>query len=445
MFVRPLIALFVLFILSYSPCTSELAEDVIEKDLYKVLGLQGSATKKEIKDAYRRLAKVHHPDKSAPKDRDMNAKVFRDVAEAYEVLSSEAGRREYDNRRSFHRSSEQYFNSFERPSDYHQRDRRRSTHQYEQHYPPQEDFDDQAFMYEQAHMEQAYMEYMHKYAESMRHFEEYLYQQERAYMEHMSDEGKEYIYEEGRASQQMAPFLVGSHMQEGDVLFPYSPILTASDGSHFALLDGACRFVVYEGDPGRFLQELYVSGGDLSRLSWGQYRELYSSPSHEELESQCFAGLDRGGTFKIFRGHPDAYNYFEPIWRTERQDDDDFDDELGNMVREFFLDLSSTGEASIRSVTLGDAQSQCIWSTLSCNEVLSIVKDAWNDVRGVLGALPVRLNYARRVLREVRQTRGRMGVVVVVLRSTLFSVAHTALTLVRTLVRWGMGHEDEDI
>lgn len=64
-----------------------------KRDYYEVLGVARSATRDEIKRAYRQLALKYHPDRN--KDPDATAK-FREIAEAYAVLSDDAKRREYD-------------------------------------------------------------------------------------------------------------------------------------------------------------------------------------------------------------------------------------------------------------------------------------------------------------------------------------------------------------
>jgi DnaJ-class molecular chaperone len=64
------------------------------KDYYKILGVNRKATEEEIKKAYRKLAKTHHPDKN-PNDKEAENK-FKEISEAYEILSRPIKRRMYD-------------------------------------------------------------------------------------------------------------------------------------------------------------------------------------------------------------------------------------------------------------------------------------------------------------------------------------------------------------
>ena len=64
------------------------------KDYYKVLGLEKSATPEQIKKAYRKLARQHHPDVN-PDDKGAEQK-FKEINEANEVLSDPEKRKKYD-------------------------------------------------------------------------------------------------------------------------------------------------------------------------------------------------------------------------------------------------------------------------------------------------------------------------------------------------------------
>ena len=73
-------------------------KDFVEKDYYKALGVAKDASGSDIKKAYRKLARELHPDKN-PGDAKAEAR-FKEVSEAYGVLSDETRRREYDEARS---------------------------------------------------------------------------------------------------------------------------------------------------------------------------------------------------------------------------------------------------------------------------------------------------------------------------------------------------------
>jgi len=69
-------------------------QDWFDKDFYKSLGVSSEASEAEIKKAYRKLAKDLHPDKN-PGNPEAEQR-FKDVSEAYSVLSDAEQRREYD-------------------------------------------------------------------------------------------------------------------------------------------------------------------------------------------------------------------------------------------------------------------------------------------------------------------------------------------------------------
>ena len=68
------------------------------KDYYQILGVKSDADSKEIKSAYRKLARKYHPDVNPEPGAEEK---FKEVAEAYEVLKDPGRRAEYDELRSY--------------------------------------------------------------------------------------------------------------------------------------------------------------------------------------------------------------------------------------------------------------------------------------------------------------------------------------------------------
>src|ERR1700730_11597973 len=65
-----------------------------EKDYYEILGVKKTASEEEIKKAYRSLAKKFHPDKNKGNKEAENR--FKEISEAYAVLSDKEKREQYD-------------------------------------------------------------------------------------------------------------------------------------------------------------------------------------------------------------------------------------------------------------------------------------------------------------------------------------------------------------
>ncbi len=66
------------------------------KDYYEILGVSKNATYEEIKDAYRKLVLKYHPDKVPPEKKKEAEEKFKEISEAYEVLSDPQKRKLYD-------------------------------------------------------------------------------------------------------------------------------------------------------------------------------------------------------------------------------------------------------------------------------------------------------------------------------------------------------------
>ena len=64
------------------------------KDYYKLLGVERSAGEDEIRKAFRKLARLYHPD--VAKNKKESEEKFKEINEAYEVLGDAEKRKKYD-------------------------------------------------------------------------------------------------------------------------------------------------------------------------------------------------------------------------------------------------------------------------------------------------------------------------------------------------------------
>ncbi|XP_056272861.1 dnaJ homolog subfamily B member 9a [Pseudoliparis swirei] len=79
---------------TFAVCIFVITELILaKKDYYDILGVPKDATERQIKKAFHKLAMKQHPDKNKSPDAEVR---FREIAEAYETLSDETKRREYD-------------------------------------------------------------------------------------------------------------------------------------------------------------------------------------------------------------------------------------------------------------------------------------------------------------------------------------------------------------
>lgn len=68
----------------------------IKKDYYEILGVSRNASQKEIEEAYRKLAVQYHPDRHPPEKKDEMREKFKEISEAYAILSDPNKRKQYD-------------------------------------------------------------------------------------------------------------------------------------------------------------------------------------------------------------------------------------------------------------------------------------------------------------------------------------------------------------
>ena len=317
------------------------------QDYYSILGIPSHADEKQIRNAYRKLAKVHHPDKHKGSDKAKHEAIFREVAQAYEVLSDPMKRQEYD--RLLH--SEQYASnpspdqtSYQRSQDY---------YAYQQSYNFNDLFEDLFDQMNRMHHDMSYSYYQ--------------------------------------------PELTGSYIPAGEVILPYSPVMTSEDRSHFALLDVSCSFIVYKGSVEDYLYSMMYNQAFSTKDISAQ--EIYRTPSASQLQGRCFAGLDLNGELKVFAGQPTQPDYY-PIWSTTNEDTNNFP----SYYKRYFVELSNSGEVSVRMLVAGSSDEVCIWSSRSCNRIVASVihsfRNFLSSMKSLLGTVSPIIQFIREKLLE---------------------------------------------
>lgn len=84
------------------------------KNYYEVLGVTHDSTNNEIKKAYYGLSKQYHPDLN----NNIESKFFRDICEAYKILTNEELRKEYDMKSKYGKDYNEYYELFDITNDF---------------------------------------------------------------------------------------------------------------------------------------------------------------------------------------------------------------------------------------------------------------------------------------------------------------------------------------
>lgn len=128
-----------------------------QQDYYEILGVKKDATKHEIHKAFRQLAKKYHPDKNKDKNaQDEFIKIFK----AYETLSDEKKRKEYDDKSNGNHGN---FNNWQQTNGMHDFDVNEFFRQYE------DQFLKHAQFFQQQHQKDHYQQHNHHHQNNHHH------------------------------------------------------------------------------------------------------------------------------------------------------------------------------------------------------------------------------------------------------------------------------------
>lgn len=78
-------------------------------NLYKILGISSSSSQSDVKSSYKKLAKIYHPDVNKTDDEN----IFKEIIEAYKILSDKELREEYDKKSRFGNNYNEYYELFD--------------------------------------------------------------------------------------------------------------------------------------------------------------------------------------------------------------------------------------------------------------------------------------------------------------------------------------------
>jgi len=134
-----------------------------KKDYYKILGLSAEASEKEIKSAYYKMAKKYHPDLNGGKQ----SNEFKEMTNAYDILSDEKKKQDYD---AMRKGNEFQNSSFNSANNFYNNSGRNNTHNNtnSNHYQQQNNYYNHNFeekireKFRRAGFENAYSKYRYK-------------------------------------------------------------------------------------------------------------------------------------------------------------------------------------------------------------------------------------------------------------------------------------------
>ena len=367
-------------------------DDLLEKDLYKILELDKDASVHEIKKSYRRLARENHPDKvSDDLEKAKRGDKFREIASAYEVLNDQKLRDEYDYlrlakhhgpERNYHSNSgspghspfgddHRYYETFD-PNDMHK-----------QHVMFEDIFD----MYEQM-MNQAGPGVGGTYTMDFDDDGNSIFSND-AFGDMGGGMGDLFddffklanrgggVHHHSRQHHSHIPrfsySITDSPFMAQEIITPYSPIILSPDRSHIAYLDMHCSFNVIAGNINDFLsymQNGIASGkGSSILVDVPNTKRKFRTPEQTSLKGYCFAGLDSVGSFSVFAGSP--HSNYNVIWSTDREEKDE-QDVRNAEYKLFTLNLFDSGELMVtcasRFSSFEGNDFECIWSTTNCSK-----------------------------------------------------------------------------
>lgn len=366
-----------------------LDESVLKKDLYKVLGIGRDASISEVKKAYRNLVKVHHPDKvKEGADRKFHEALFVEIAEAYEILSDPSMRNRYDYERASHLEEKNYA---QREEQHYRQSRQRQQQYREQQAQYQREY--------QRFQQEEYLRYQRQQQQQQQQYE----QQQQQFMEDIfrmfdaASGGTMNNMDSSSSSSSSSgghfynPVTSNSMFPAGEVIFPYEPIITSMDGSHFAFLDHHCSLGVYRGDVDALIRHILTSESpDLTALAMERKFRTEGEPS---LKGVCFAGLADDGILRVFRGHPDFPDY-RPLWSSDPPNRDS--PYYGSYFQRFYLELTNQGELAVYTLTAGSSEAECVWSTTSCNKFIATLQEVkMQSLQGLRAGLKVLIAFIR--------------------------------------------------